>query len=38
MNKLLTTVLVSGALAATESVASASEIAVIVKTTNSSFW
>ncbi|MGH1413561.1 MAG: ABC transporter substrate-binding protein [Pelagimonas sp.] len=38
MKKRLTTALVSGVLAATASVASAGEIAVIVKTTNSSFW
>ena len=38
MKKLLTTALVTGVLAATASVAAAGEIAVIVKTTNSSFW
>lgn len=38
MNNFLTTVLATGILAATASVASAGEIAVIVKTTNSSFW
>ncbi|MEO9825962.1 MAG: ABC transporter substrate-binding protein [Paracoccaceae bacterium] len=38
MKKLLTTALVTGMLATTASVAAAGEIAVIVKTTNSSFW
>ncbi|MGY3439627.1 MULTISPECIES: substrate-binding domain-containing protein [unclassified Marinovum] len=38
MKKLLTTALVTGVLATAASVASAGEIAVIVKTTNSSFW
>ncbi|ASJ72004.1 ABC transporter substrate-binding protein [Granulosicoccus antarcticus] len=38
MNKLLTTALATGVLAAATSIASAGEIAVIVKTTNSSFW
>jgi ribose transport system substrate-binding protein len=38
MKNFLTTALVSGVLATAASVASAGEIAVIVKTTNSSFW
>ncbi len=38
MNNLLTTALATGILAAAATVASAGEIAVIVKTTNSSFW
>lgn len=38
MNKLLTTALATGILAAAATVVSAGEIAVIVKTTNSSFW
>lgn len=38
MNKLLTTALATGILATAATVASAGEIAVIVKTTNSSFW
>ena len=38
MKKLLTTALVTGVLATAASVAAAGEIAVIVKTTNSSFW
>jgi len=38
MKKLLTTALATGILATAATVASAGEIAVIVKTTNSSFW
>ncbi|MFY0682776.1 MAG: ABC transporter substrate-binding protein [Thalassovita sp.] len=38
MKNLLTTALTAGILATTASVASAGEIAVIVKTTNSNFW
>lgn len=38
MKKLLTTTLATGIIAATASLAHAGEIAVIVKTTNSSFW
>ena len=38
MKKLITTALTAGVLATAASVASAGEIAVIVKTTNSSFW
>ncbi len=38
MKKLLTTALATGLIATAASVASAGEIAVIVKTTNSSFW
>lgn len=38
MKKLLTTALATGILATAVTVASAGEIAVIVKTTNSSFW
>lgn len=38
MKKLLTTALATGILAAGASVATAGEIAVIVKTTNSNFW
>lgn len=38
MKNFLTTALATGVLAATASLATAGEIAVIVKTTNSSFW
>ena len=38
MKNFITTALTSGVLAVAASVASAGEIAVIVKTTNSSFW
>lgn len=38
MKKIITTALATGILAASASIASAGEIAVIVKTTNSSFW